>query len=186
MKKKSSLAEAYEKYLWPKCSKTTFYRNVGRWMLIHEAIKPITHSQRYKTGRIKTTKFSKELERYYKQEWIKVDRMKFYQRLYQWHCKEDAIQIKMPERPKDKIVIKNIKTYTYNIPQWSNRKPTTNDNEIRIRYKKEEADVIKKEYERMLYELENTIVDNPEETKTLRTRIENLEKEYEVFISYNQ
>lgn len=58
---------------------------------------------------------------------------------------------------------------------------------IDIKYSKEEADVFKKEYERMIRETEDARfeTDDIDEARYLRNKLEELKAEYQLFISVN-
>jgi hypothetical protein len=54
-----------------------------------------------------------------------------------------------------------------------------------VRYKKEEAEVIKKEYERMIEDIEQKILyEDVSTAKELNKELEKLIAEYQLFISY--
>lgn len=181
--KPSEIAEAYRKYLWPKCSRTTFYTNIRKWMPINEAIKPVPHEKRYKPWRVKTKKFSEELEWYVKQEWDKVPRNRFYQRLYQGWSKERAIQT-WPitiERKKKPFRLKIVYKPTA-IPQ----KKAKLDEDIKIRYTEDEARVFCVEYENMINKLQEQYCEAEwDEAREISKRLDKLVKEYQTFKLYN-
>lgn len=182
--KESEIAQAYKKYLWPKCSRTQFYLNIKKWMSILEAIKPIPHEQRYKR-KIKSKRFSEELERYYKQEWKKVDRWRFYQRLYQGRSKEEAI--KKWELQPHKNIIKKESKQLYQRPITPIYKKQE-ESDIRITYSTEEAKVFRREYERMINELQSKYdeCEDITEAREIRQRLEKIRKEYLIFNLYNK
>lgn len=184
--KKSEIAEAYRKYLWPKCSKTTFYANLKKWMWINEAIKPIIKEERYKNVGIKTTRFKREMERYKQQIYPKVPRSRFYQRLYQGWSKEEAIKLWVlpvhhtkPKKKKKPVYQRPVK-----IPL---QKEVKIEKDIKIKYSKEEAKAIAKEYEKIIEDLkiQYYAIDDVIESRAIADKINKLEKEYKTFILYN-
>ena len=142
--KKTDIAQAYEKYLGPKCSRTTYYKNIRAGMGIIEALKPIPHEKRY-PKRVKTKKFAAELKRYHEQPGDKVNKSRFYQRLYQGWCKEEAIMVDAPvhyTRLPKKVKPQYIR------PQMPTPKPQVSADrlEIGVKYTREEAKVFGAEY----------------------------------------
>lgn len=181
--KRSQIQIAYDRYLWEKCSRSTYYKRIRQWMSIDKAIKPINKEERHMKCWIRSDKFKDELEWYYKQDIPKVDRSKFYQRLYKWYSKEEAIKIDFvftknfsPRKDKQLYVrksqVKADKEWDYN--------------EIRIRYTPEEAQVFKKEYIRIIDELEWKwrITEDQIESKNIVKKIDSLKREYQIFIFY--
>lgn len=182
--KPTQISQLYEKYQWPKCSRTTYYKRIKDWRDPIDALRRPKHTERYKP-RIKTTKFKDEIERYNQQPNPKATKRRFYQRLYQWHSKEEAIKVefwvhyKIQQRIAKACYQRPIKTPA--VKQAENRDYTTID----IRYKKAESDVIKKEYERMIEEIEQQILyEDVSTTKELNKKLEKLVAEYQLFISY--
>lgn len=175
--------ELYNKYLWEKCSKMTFYNRIKKWLWISEAIKPVDRENWHSRWNIITKKYWVEMQWYYEQQCEKVNRNIFYQRLTRWYSKEEAIKIKFTPRPK--------KVPTKTNP-WYIRKPKPiiqkKIDDTIIRYTKEESDIIKKEYEKMIEEKEYQIrgCDDPMEVKEINDMIEKLKNEYNTFckISY--
>ena len=182
--KKSEISQLYEKCLMPKCSRTTYYTRIKNWRDPIEALRKPYHSERYKP-RIKTTLFREEIERYNQQPSPKATKRRFYQRLYQWHTKEEAIKVEFWVHYKEK---KKIAKACYQRPmktpaikQVENRDYRT----INVRYKKEEAEVIKKEYERMIEDIEQKILyEDVSTAKELNKELEKMIAEYQRFISY--
>ena len=183
--KKSEIAQAYKKYLWPKCSRTTFYINIKMWMSILEAIKPIGHEQRYKKNRIRTKKFEQELKWYMEQEWEKATKNRFYQRLYQGWNKEDAIKIWGVANHK--MTEKKIKPSYQRPVVLPLQKNVKEDSYIRISYTTEEAKVFRREYENMINELQEKYseTDDVIEAREINNKLERIIKEYQVFRLYN-
>jgi len=185
--KKSQIAELYEKYIWEKCSRTTYYKNIRAWMSPLEALKKTPKEKRYKKWKISSVKFPKELERYYQQEWPKAKKDRFYQRLYQWRSKEEAIKVDFwihyTKLPKKKTPV-YARPFKLPVIKKKNKDYT----EIRIRYSKEEWDVIKKEYERIIEEIEQQILyeEDVSSIRELNKKIDQLKAEYELFISYQK
>ena len=176
--RKWTVKDIYDKYLWEKCSMSVYYQRVRKWIDPFKALKPVENKID-----VRSKKFSKELFRYHKQPSPKPTRWTFYQRLVKWYPKEEAIRIDLVKRER-KPLNYNYKTYepTY---WWQKKKEQKDYFWIWIKYKDEESDVIKKEYEHMINELESLIVEDEEERKSLNIRIEELKKEYHDFISNN-
>ena len=85
----------------------------------------------------------------------------------------------MKERKKPKF------TPAY-VPQHTQSADTKQDDrEIRITYKKEEADVFRNIYKDMINDLERTIVEDEAEAKSLQVKIDELKDEYFIFNHYN-
>lgn len=185
--KPSQKAELYKKYLWPKCSKSTFYERMKRWIEFTEAIKPVEYEVRYRPGKIKSRKFESELEWYKNYEWMKPSRARFYQRLYQWWSKEEAIMLKVPKKHFFKEIKVNKNPYVKSKTPLLKKVDDSDKYEIRIRYSREEADVIRKEYINMIDDLEWKLhwIEDLQEAKEVNNRLEKLKKEYEIFRNSN-
>lgn len=184
--KQSEISMFYKKYQWPKCSRTQYYKKVARWIDLREAIKPIAREERYKKWRIKTKMYEDELKRYQQQKWPKAERWRFYQRLYKWRTKEEAIRLDISFRPSsNKVILK--KTTPYVRKTHESMKIESVNTWIDIKYSKEEADVFKKQYERMIRETEDARfeTDDIDEARYLRNKLEELKAEYQLFISVN-
>lgn len=183
--KNSEIAQAYEKYLWDKCSRTTFYERIRKWYDIISALKPVSHKERY-TREIKTKKFEKEMIWYNNIVWEKPDKGRFYQRLYQGRSKEEAIKLN-PEKHYNFKLKKKKDVYVRKKTPIVKKEEDNDYYEIRIKYKKEEYEVIKKEYERMIEELEiqgyNT--EDVIEAREIFARLEKLRLEFGVFSMAN-
>ena len=143
-----------------------------------EALKPIE-----KDADIRSKMYADELKWYYKQPQPKPPKQKFYWRLQKWYTKEEAIKIELVKRERKPL------NYNYNTYAPTREKKekiiTKDEKEIRIKYNGSEADIIKKEYESMIKELESLVVEDEDERTSLNERIEQLKKEYQVFISCN-
>ena len=183
--KKTEIRDAYDKYLWEKCSRMTYFRRIKMGMNFIEALKPVKSEERHPKNKIKTDKFCKEMEWYYEQPWEKIWRSRFYQRLYQWYPKEEAIKIEFWVHKKGTTIVK--KPAYVRPPVFTQRKISPDYEEIKIRYKKEEADIIRREYERMLDEIEYVWrwCDDPIEAKEINDKIEKLKNEYRTFCLIN-
>ena len=177
--KTSEFLELYDKYLWEKCSRSTYYKRVMRWVDFMEALKPVNKKEWHLREKTNSKKFKDEMEWYYKYPWVKVSRQVFYQRLYRWYSKEASINIDFIKKEK--------KPLSYKMGYVRQPKPIQKDNsdynEIRIKYRKEEANVIRREYEKLIDELEykRRITDDPIEAKELQCKIDHLKKEYQNF-----
>ena len=183
---KWELAKLYSQYLWKKCSRTTFYDRMRRWYDVTSALKPAT-KESFRTRPVRTKKFAEELEWYHKQKWAKPSRTRFYQRLYQWWTKEEAIKLDAPIHRTFKYVTKK-NCYIRQKNPIVKKKENKDYYGIKIRYPREEANVIAKEYIRMIDELEDAVIatDDVSEVKELNDKIERLKNEYEMsrFLNY--
>lgn len=180
--KKSDIAQAYEKYLWPKCSRTTYYKNIKAWMNIIDALKPVPMEVRYKPGKIVSKRFVEEMAWYRQQEWEKASRSRFYQRLYQGWSKEEAILLNVPIHCR-KVVWKSKQAYVR--PKTPVKKVENEDVKyIKVAYKKEEARIFSKEYENMIRDLQDryNATDDLVEAREINERLEKLVKEYQIFL----
>lgn len=168
----------YNKYLWEKCWLSLFYRRIYQWMPLNEAIKPVKKKEKD----VRSKLFANELERYYKQPEPKPDKAKFYWRLFKWYTKEQAIQVELVYKKRKPTIKKN---WLYIVPHTKPISPKQDNYEIRITYSKEEADVIKKEYEMLINVLETTIYEDELLAKENKIKIEWLKQEYLLFKTYN-
>lgn len=170
------IKEMYDKYLWKKCWLSLFYKRIYSWIPFEEAIKPVERDE----NDIRSKRFWEELKRYYEQPDPKPDKRKFYWRLFKWYSKEEAIKEELVLKERKKPVRKDAYIPTYSQPITQ-----ADDHEIRITYDKEEAKIIRKTYERMIDDLERTIVEDEWEAKTLQTKIDELKTEFFIFNKYN-
>ena len=177
--KKSQIKELYDKFLWQKCSMSVYYQRIKRWINPIEAMKPIQREYE-----VRSKKYWEELERYKKQPQPKPPRDRFYWRLQKWYSKEEAIKIQLIAREKKKRTEKELYVKAYTVKERQYKK---DDHEIRITYHSDEAQVFKKEYERMIRETEDkrNATDDAVESRELKKKIDNLVEEYALFISYN-
>lgn len=173
--------ELYDKYLWEKCSKMTYYNRVRQWMDYIEALKPIDKTNSKWVTRSK--KYQDEMDWYYQYEWPKVNRQRFYQRMYRWYPKEEAIRVDFTPKKK-KLPTLNKNLY---IRSTVTKKKPKEDIDIEIKYQRDEADVIKREYERMIDDLEYQwkATDDPIEAKEINDKIEKLKIELNEFCKIN-
>lgn len=174
------IKELYDRYLWEKCWLSLFYKRMYKWLPLQEAIKPVEK----KDHDVRSKLFADELEWYYKQPEPKADKAKFYWRLFKWYTKEQAIKESLQLKQRQKKKPKHTPAYIP-VHSWTNEKPKQDESEIRITYKKEEADVFRKEYEWMINDLERVIVEDEQEAKSIKQKIDDLKKEYFIFIKYN-
>ena len=181
--KESEISKYYKEFRWEKCSRNQYYKNIKKWMSREEAIKKV--ERKTKAWKIYSKRFIEELLRYEKYEWQKPPRWRFYQRLYQWRSKEEAIKCEFSihyktysrEKKKKSLYKKNFQSST----------TSSNNFWIDIKYSKEEADVFKSYYEKMINEVEiaRFETDDVEEARALMNKLQELKAEYELFISVN-
>ena len=88
------------------------------------------------------------------------------------------LTIAMRKKKKPKLTPAYVRTYT---PVINNK----DHFDIRITYRKEEAEVIRKAYRNLIEDLERTIVEDEAEAKSLQSRIKELKQEYFIFNNYN-
>lgn len=145
-----------------------------------DALKPV--ERKYE---VRSAKYKDELERYNKQPQPKPPKQKFYWRLQKWYSKEEAIKIQLIARDRKKKIQKDLYVKAYTVKE---RRYKQDDYEIRITYHSDEADVFRKEYERMIRETEEkrTSTDDIIESAELRKKLDKLIQEYAIFISYNR
>jgi len=151
-----------------------------------DALKPVNHNDRYKSKPVRSKKFQEELEWYKQYKWKKPSRARFYQRLYQWWTRDEAIKLDAPIHRKFKFPTKKI-CYVRPFMPAIKKKDDKDYYEIKIRYSKEEANVIRKEYLRMMDDLEwqyHTMEDT-QEAKEIYARLEKLKQEFGVFSMAN-
>jgi len=147
-----------------------------------EAIKPVIKEERHPVARVVSKKYDEEMKRYNEYEWKKVSKQRFYQRMYRWYPKEEAIKIDFtPRKKKPPRVVKSIHVYP------TQKKKVVVEEDIKIKYQKSEADIIKREYERMIEDMEYQyrISDDPVEAKEINDKIEKLKNEYKTFCLIN-
>jgi hypothetical protein len=103
--------------------------------------------------------------------------------MYRGYSKEEAIKIDFtPKKKKPPRTPKNIRIY----PVVSKKKVVVEE-DIKIKYQKSEADIIRREYERMIEDMEcqYRITDDPIEAKEINDKIEKLKNEYKTFCLIN-
>lgn len=152
-----------------------------------DAIKPIDYEERYNTGKVKSRRFEEELSWYNEYKWPKPTRARFYQRLYQWWTKEEAIRIKVTKKHIFKEVKVNKNPYVKSKTPLLKKVDDSDKHEIRIRYSREEANAIRKEYTDMIEDLEWELrwIEDLQEAKEVNDRLEKLKEEYEIFRNSN-
>lgn len=151
-----------------------------------EALKPVPMEVRYKPGKIVSKRFVEELAWYQQYEWEKTTRSRFYQRLYQWWSKEEAIKLVAPIHYSNKPA--KFKA-AYVRPITPTPKPAANPDykDIRVKYNAVEAKVFCKEYEQMINDLQNQYYETDDviAAREINNRLEQLVKEYQTFKLYN-
>ena len=178
--RKSQIKELYDKFLWLKCSMSVYYQRIRRWIDPFTAMKPVE-----RIYEVRSKKYAEELERYTKQPQPKPPRQKFYWRLQKWYSKEQAIKIQLIKKDRKKRWQKDIYVKAYTVKE---RRYDPDNYEIRITYHSDEANVFKREYERMIRETEQqrNETDDIIEANELKKRLDKLIEEYAIFISYNR
>ena len=102
--------------------------------------------------------------------------------MYRGYPKEEAIKIDFtPRKKKPPKAVKTIHIYP------TQKKKVVVEEDVKIKYQKSEADIIKREYERMIEDMEYQyrILDDPIEAKEINDKIEKLKNEYKTFCLIN-
>lgn len=159
----------------------TYYHRICRWVNLLDALKPVT-KESWHPDKITSKKFQEELEWYHDQKWEKTTKQRFYQRLYQGRSKEDAIKKELPKREKKPMTVK---PWYIRQPKVEKKEPV--DDWIIIRYSKEESIIIRKEYAKMIEDLEYQwrATDDPNEAKVILDKLDKLKVEYDIFCKTN-
>ena len=178
--KKSNIKQIYDKYLWEKCSMTLYYKRIKQWIEPFKALVPPPP----KEMEVRSKKYWDELERYKKQPQPKPPKQRFYWRLQKWYSKEEAIRIHLLPKNRKQKIQKDIYVKAYTVKEQQYKKDY---HEIKIAYHSEEAEIIRKEYERMIRDIENQVYESEDdyERKQLTKNLDDLVQEYSLFISYN-
>jgi len=197
-----NLSNIYNKYLGEKCSMDTFRLRVKRWMNRFEALKPAT--RRTNNGKVLSSRFAEEMKRYEAYEWEKTFKQNFYSRLANWRTKEEAIQIwKRKHKKKELEPILEKKAgikekaeeerkkelvYRDELKLLKQSKEKHEDyNWIEVRYSKEEAEAFRKEYKRIIADLEIKLSkDEESEIVETKNKIEQIKSELFLFNVYNK
>ena len=187
---KQKAYEFYNSYEWTKVTWPTFYQKVRLWWdeTWEEKIKPKI-KPRLDRRHVPKWKRAKELEWYNNQPEPKVSRCIFRNRLNSNYSKEDAILMgdEWLGVKREKKIYHPDPSKVY-VPKPMGLKPINeNDFKIEITYPKEVAQVFRREYSRMIEQLERDLTYTDEKTQVaeLNKKLEQLEKERDVFNLYN-
>ena len=176
--KQSQIKQIYDKYLWEKCSITIFYKRIRQGVDPFKAVLPVKRKQM----EFRSTIRKDELERRRLQPEPKATREKFYWRLQKGRTKEEALPV-IAHREH----IRKIQTFKAPYIRTYAKLTEKKAENIDIRYSEEEAEIFKKEYERMIHDVENELFfcEEAEERHELKTKLSQIQSEFNVFISYN-
>lgn len=190
--KKQKAYEFYNSFKWDKVSRPTFYQRVrlgweDNW---EEEIRVKTKNCNHKVARPAKWKRAVEINRYNEQPEPKASKTLFRNRLNGWYPKEEAVLMwerwaKVKEGKKS-VKIQEYKPYIP--PRIVKKEPDENDFKINITLSKEEARVFRKEYVKMIEQLEWELTYTEEKTEVawLNEKLERLQNELQIFNSYNK
>ena len=177
----------YEQWEWPKVSFYTFYRrmNENKNMDMAQAILPDWRKKQKFVWQ-----YAKELEWWRNQPTPKANRQVFYGRIRLWYSKEEAMltgdkwKEAMAKKERGDTTKKYIPTYS----RLTEKKEEEKFNWIEITYSKEEAKFFRKEYMRMIEQLEWELTYTEEKTEVvgLNKRIAQLRAELMCFNCHNK
>ena len=188
---KEQAYEFYNSFEWDKVTRPTFYQRVrlGWTETWEDKLRVRVKNQYRRRDNTPKGKRAVQMTRYNEQPEPKASKSLFRNRLNGGYQKEEAILVWDPwmkarakKKPK---VAQPPKAY---VPQKIVQKaPDENDFLIKVTLSKEEARVFRKEYQKMIEELEWELTYTSEKTevKEMNDRLERLQKELAVFDSYN-
>lgn len=181
----------YNDYQGEKVYFTTFYSRVRlnpEWNM-EELIKPKTRSWGRKNPGIFTGAYAEEMKRWYEQPEPKASKQVFYGRVKIWYPQWQAILTW--EKWQEVVSEKPIKKKTwYKCYTWTKQDAEREEEAytwIDITYSKEEARVFRKEYQRIIDDLEwqLTMIDEKTLVKETNEKLELVKAELALFNSYN-
>lgn len=185
---KQKAYEFYNSYEWDKVTRPTFYQRVRSWWdgTWDEKIKVKLKNDKRRAPKWKR---AKELAWYETQPEPRASKCLFRNRLKGEYPKEEAILIgdeRLKVKREKKVYYPQVqKVY---VPKPKTVKPIDErDFKIEITYPKEVAQVFRKEYVKMIEQLEwdLTFIEEKTQIKELNSRLEQLKKERDIFNSYN-
>lgn len=187
---KSKAYEFYNSYKWEKVLWTTFYYRVrlGGEESWEDKIK-IKQKEYHRRNTAPKGKWAKEFTWYLTQPEPKATKSSFRNRLNLGYAKEKAI-LMWDERQKareEKWDARFSPPKAYVPPKKEVLQINEDDFMIKITLSKEEAKVIREEYEKMISEIEDELIFVVEKTEIseLNRRLESLYKELQTFNLYN-
>ena len=181
----------YNEYEWEKVYFTTFYSRVRlnpEWNM-EDLIKPKTRGWTRKASGIFTGAYADEMRRWFLQPEPKSNKQVFYGRIRLGYPKEQAILTW--DRRQSILEEKPIKKKTwYKCYTWTKQDAEREEEAytwIDITYSKEEARVFRKEYQRIIDDLEwkLNMVDEKTLVKETNDKLELVKAELNVFNFYN-
>ena len=189
---KQQAYEFYNSYEWEKVTWPTFYQRVRLWWdeTREEKIKVKTKNYNHRALRPSKWKWANEMNWYKEQPEPKASKTLFRNRLNGWYPKDKAILVwdEWLEVKKERQMAHPIISKPY-IPQPKKERPVDeNDFKINVTLSKEEAKIFRKEYVRMMEEIEweLTYTDEKTEVAGLNNKLAQLQKELSIFNSYNK
>ena len=190
--KKQKAYEFYNSFKWDKVSWPTFYYRVRLWWeeTWEENIKTKLKNQYHRRDYTPKGKWAKEMTRYSEQPEPKASKNLFRNRLNGSYPKEEAILMGDEWlRAKEKRKPKQYQPPKPYVPVKTVPKPVDeNDFKINVTLSKEEAKVFRREYIKMIEQLEweLTYTDEKTEVAGLNNKLAQLQKELSIFNSYNK
>lgn len=189
---KQQAFDFYNSYEWDKITWPTFYQRVRNWWdeSWEEKIKVKVKNQYHRRERTPKGKWAIEMAWYNEQPEPKAAKTLFRNRLNSWYPKEEAIlmwdawlTIKEKKKPKRPQAVKSYVPKKVTPP-----KVDENDFKIEITYPKEVARVFRKEYVRMIEEIEWELTYTEEKTEVfaMNKKLERLKWELQIFNCYNR
>lgn len=188
---KERCIDFYDKYEWEKVYFTTFYTRVRlnpEWNM-EELIKPKIRTGARKTSGIFTWAYADEMARWFNQKEPKASKQVFYGRIKIGYTKEQAILTwDKWQKILDKKLIKK-KTW-YKCYTWSKQEEERKEESytgIDITYSKDEAKVFRKEYQRIIDDLERelTMIEEKTMVKETNEKLELVRAEMAQFNLFN-
>ena len=188
---KQQAFDFYNSFEWDKVTWPTFYQRVRLWgtETWEDKIKVKVKNQYRRRDSTPRGKWATEMTWYNAQPEPKASKSLFRNRLNGGYPKEEAI-LMWEGRMKVKESKKTAKTQEYKpyIPQRVVKKePDENDFRIEVTYPSEVAKVFRKEYQKMIDEIEWELTYTSEKTEVaeMNSKLERLKDELDIFNSYN-
>lgn len=186
---KQKAYDFYNSYKWDKVTRPTFYYRVrlGWEEIWEEKIKKKIGYTRRNTA----PKWRRAIEMtwYNEQPEPKASKSLFRNRLSLWYSKEEAILMGDAWfSARSKRVVKKIQQPKAYVPKRTiSKEPSEDDFLIKVTYPSEVAKVFRKEYQKMIEEIEWELTYTEEKTQIaeLNSKLERLQKEREVFNQFN-
>ena len=189
---KQQAYDFYNSYEWNKVTRPTFYQRVrlGWDESREDKIRVKVKTQYRRREYVPKGKRAEQMLRYETQPEPKATKSLFRNRLNGWYCQEEAIQVWdkwMAIRDARKAKTPQpVKAY---VPKRAKPEPVNESNfKIEITYPKEVARVFRKEYVRMIEEIEWELTYTEEKTQVaqMNDKLRMLYEELKIFNTYNR